>query len=115
MKAVFIAALAAGVAVLGAPLAHADGDPANLESLVGQAYVRYQTRCTPQSPPSFQGVEWSSGPTGQGGMGTVLDADPGLGGLFTALWDATDAPAGPGEFKVSDGGSGYWDIAFQFC
>ncbi|WP_137147812.1 hypothetical protein [Mycolicibacterium sp. CR10] len=105
-------ALAAAGLLVAAP-AHADGDPANLEALVGQAYVKYQARCTPQTPPSFQGVEWSSGPTGQGGMGTVVDANPSLGGPFTALWNATTDSSG--QFQVSDGGSGYWDITFEFC
>jgi hypothetical protein len=102
-------------AVLGAPVAHADGDPSNLESLVGQAYVTYQLRCTPQTPPNFQGVRWNAPPTGQGGTGSVVDANSGLGGPFTAFWDATTGPPDPGTFKVSDGGSGYWDITFEFC
>lgn len=110
-----VPALAVAAVLSAAPVAHADGDPANLESLVGLAYLTYQARCTPQTPPDFEGVVWDAPPTGQGGTGTVIDTNPALGGQFTALWDATSDPADPGTFKFPDGGSGYWDIAFQFC
>jgi hypothetical protein len=99
--------------VICAPVAHTDGDPSVLPPLIEQVYTEFQTRCTPQTPPDFQRIEWASPPTGGAARGTVVDANPSLGGPFIARWNATtDSSA---QFQVSDGGSGYWDITFEFC
>jgi hypothetical protein len=99
--------------LIAAPVAHTDGDASLLPPLIEQIYTEFQTRCTPQTPPEFQRIEWASPPTGGVARGTVVDANASLGGPFKALWNATTGSSG--QFQVSDGGSGYWDITFEFC
>jgi hypothetical protein len=78
-----------------APLAQADGNAANLDQIIGQAYTQFQAGCTPSMTPSFQRIVWDSPPTGQGGTGTIVDGNQGLGGRFQVLWNSSDSrPAG---------------------
>jgi hypothetical protein len=56
--------------------AHADGNSANLDQLVGQAYTQFQHGCTPSEPAQFQRVAWDAPPGGQGGSGRIIDANP---------------------------------------
>ena len=76
--------LAAGIAC--APVAQADGNAANLDQLVAQVYNQVQSRCTPSMHPSFQRVVWDNGYASGGGInhGRIIDANPSLGGPFTA-------------------------------
>jgi hypothetical protein len=110
--------LLAAVGIAGAGFAapaHADGNTANLDQLVGQAYTQFQTRCTPSMSPSFQRVAWDSPPTGQGGTGRIVDANPALGGPVQVLWNLGNGPY-PGAQKIVPAQpQGYWDIVFQFC
>jgi hypothetical protein len=112
-KAVAIPALlVAGIAC--APLAQADGNPANLDQLVAQVYNQVQRGCTPKTPPSFQSIAWDSPPAGQGGSGRIIDANPALGGPFQAYWNLGGGPF-PGARVVPAQPQGYWDIVLEFC
>jgi hypothetical protein len=112
-KAVAIPALlAAGIAC--APPAQADGNTANLDQLVAQVYNQVQRGCTPETPPSFQGIAWDSPPTGQGGSGRIIDANAALGGPFQAYWNLGGGPF-PGARVVPAQPQGYWDIVLEFC
>jgi hypothetical protein len=111
----------AGV-VLAAP-AHADGDTSNLDQIIENLYNDVQARCTPTLHPQFQRIEWDSYPgqfgdehypTGAGGSGRIVDADPRLGGHFQAWWGlGPEAPAGYRVVPAQP--NGYWDINLEFC
>ena len=111
-----IGALLVAAAVAATSPARADGDASNLDSLVAQVYDQVQRGCTPRTPPQFQRIIWDgTGPTGGGGTGRIVDANPGLGGPFSAWWNlGPDAPAGARSVP-SLGGHGYWDITLEFC
>lgn len=119
LKAVVMpAVLAAGIAC--APLAQADADTSNLDQLIGQLYTKVQRGCTPQTPPSFQGIQWDPGsPYGGGGTGRIVDADPHLGGPFKVYWDlGSNPPAGSRQVPAQTSTGvphGYWDVNFEFC
>ena len=112
-------ALAAVVttALAVAPIAHADGNSANLDQIVGKLYTQVQHGCTPTEPPRFQRIVWDNGgPGGQGGSGRIIDADPALGGPFQVLWNLGPDTSGlPGYRAVPAQPQGYWDINLEFC
>ncbi len=56
MKTTLIGVMAAVAAITLAPIAQADSNAANLDQIVGQAYTKFQTRCTPGMTPQFQRV-----------------------------------------------------------
>jgi hypothetical protein len=76
------------------------GDQASAERHIIDGYLMKQRDCTPDLAPNPQGVTWDSpGFTPNvGGMGTVRDADPGLGGQFRADWV-----------------DGRWHIEYPYC
>jgi hypothetical protein len=119
---VFIAAAASAIAftpfaepVTPTPLAHADGNAANLDQLVAGVYNKVQRGCTPSTPPSFQRIAWDSPPGGQGGSGRIIDANPGLGGPFHAYWNLGGGPFPGAQGVVPAQPQGYWDIVLEFC
>jgi hypothetical protein len=119
MRPTNIAAVIGGTAALAAitcaPVAHADGNSANLDQLVGQAYTQFQHGCTPSMTPQFQRIQWDSPPGGQGGSGRIIDGTQGLGGPFKVYWNLGNGPF-PGAQKIVPAQpQGYWDIVFEFC
>ena len=110
-----LVAVLAALTLASALPAHADTpDQAGAEAAVRSIYIQVQTTCTPRTPPSFQSISWkffSLTPVDGriGGTGSIHDANPGLGGPFTAVWD-NGTPPGPGARKV-----GPWDVALEFC
>jgi hypothetical protein len=110
-----VGAVLAFAAITTAVPAHADGNPANLDQIVGQAYTQFQTHCTPRMTPQFQRVAWDSPPTGQGGTGRIVDGTPGLGGSFKVSWSPNDSRTPDAQKIVPAQPQGYWDIAFEFC
>jgi hypothetical protein len=112
---IMTAGLLAGAAVVCAPAASADGNASNLDQIVGNAYTQFQRGCTPSMTPSFQRVAWNSPPTGQGGSGRIIDANPALGGDVQVYWNLGNGPY-PGAQKIVPAQpQGYWDIVFEFC
>jgi hypothetical protein len=111
-----VAAALLSTGIARAPLAQADGNASNLDQLVAQVYNQVQRGCTPHTPPQFQRINWDNGgPTGQGGSGRIVDANPSLGGPFTAYWNiGPTAPAGA-RVVPALGNNGYWDITLEFC
>lgn len=113
---VLMPAVLAAAGIACAPLAQADGDASNLDQLVAQVYNQVQTRCTPPTPPSFQRIAWDNGrPTGLGGTGRIIDANPALGGPFTAWWSPTPNATPGARVVPALGGNSYWQITLQFC
>ena len=113
IKAVAVpAVLAADIAC--APLAQADGNAANLDQVVAQVYNQVQRGCTPKTPPNFQRIAWNSPPTGQGGTGRIIDANPALGGPFEVWWNFGTSAA-PGARVIPAQPQGYWDVTLEFC
>jgi hypothetical protein len=110
-----VGAVLAFAAITTAVPAHADGNPANLDQIVGQAYTQFQTHCTPRMTPQFQRVAWDSPPTGRGGTGHIVDGTPGLGGSFKVSWSPNDSRTPDAQKIVPAQPQGYWDIAFEFC
>jgi hypothetical protein len=115
MKTSLIAWMAAAAALIFAPIAHADGNAANLDQIVGQAYTQFQARCTPGMPPQFQRVVWDSPPTGQGGHGRIVDGTQAFGGPFQVSWSGNPSHLPGAQTVVPAQPQGYWDIAFEFC
>jgi hypothetical protein len=117
MKKLLIAGatLAAAAAATFAPIAQADGNTANLDQIVGQAYTQFQARCTPSMTPQFQRVVWDAPPTGQGGTGRIVDGNQGLGGQFKVSWSPDNSRTPDAQKIVPAQPQGYWDIAFEFC
>jgi len=69
------------------------------EFTVTNGYIAKQMDCTPDMPPVFDSVTWN--PPGflpWGGSGMIHDANPDLGGPFTATWNGS-----------------YWDVQYEFC
>jgi hypothetical protein len=91
MKKLVIGGVAVFAAITSATPAYADGNAANLDQIVGQAYTQFQTRCTPGMTPRFQHVVWDSPPTGQGGTGRIVDGDQSLGGQFKVSWSPNNS------------------------
>jgi hypothetical protein len=114
MRKLTVVPAVVAVAVAYAPVTHADGDATNLDRLVAQVYNEVQRGCTPTTPPSFQSIAWDSPPTGQGGSGRIVDANPALGGPFRALWNPGGGPF-PGARVVPAQPQGYWDVVLEFC
>ncbi len=121
LRKLAITTAAAGIAfyapVVLIPTASADGNAANLDQIVAQAYTQFQHGCTPTEPAQFQRIVWDDphGPTGQGGSGRIIDGAPGLGGPFQVYWNLGDGPF-PGAQKIVPAQpEGYWDIIFEFC
>src|SRR5438270_225048 len=114
-RKLLIAGAAALAAITFIPIAHADGNTANLDQIVGQAYTDFQSHCTPSMTPQFQRIIWNKPPTGQGGTGTIVDARQSLGGQFTVSWSPDNSRTADAQKIVPAQPQGYWDIAFQFC
>ncbi|MCV7076887.1 integrase [Mycobacterium szulgai] len=76
------------------------GDQATAEQRIIEGYVKKQIGCTPDLPANPQSVTWD--PPGftpnVGGSGNIIDADPRLGGHFTA-----------------DYVNGHWHLAYLYC
>jgi hypothetical protein len=115
MKKLVIGGVAILAAITTARPAYADGNAANLDQIVGQAYTQFQTRCTPSMTPQFQRVVWDSPPTGQGGTGRIVDGNQSLGGQFNVSWSPNDSRTPDAQKIVPAQPQGYWDIAFEFC
>jgi hypothetical protein len=115
MKKILIVGVAAAAATTFTPIAQADGNTANLDQIVGQAYNDFQQHCTRTMTPYFQRIVWNNPPTGQGGTGTVIDADRALGGPFTVSWSPDNSRTPDAQRIVPAQPQGYWDIAFEFC
>lgn len=75
-------------------------DQESAEAVIISGYNAKQIQCTPDTPPNVQSISWD--PPGfeesVGGAGMINDADPRLGGHFTAFW--TDDR---------------WDVEYEFC
>jgi hypothetical protein len=106
IPAVLVAALAF------APLAHADGTQASLNDAVRQVYTQVQTRCTPNMPPNFQGIQLTGN-----GEGRIIDANPRLGGPFQYMWGPPGSVGVPGAtyHRVPAQPNGDWFINLEFC
>ncbi len=114
-SAAALALLAVATGSVFAPDAQADGNAAQLDQIVAQAYVQFQRGCTPNMTPQFQRIAWDAPPGGQGGSGRIVDATEGLGGPFEVYWNVGGGPY-PGAQKVVPATpNGYWDIVFEFC
>lgn len=108
MVAVFVAAM------LAPPVARADsGDQASAEAAASSAYAEKIAHChaTRNASPVVQSISWSHFVPDSGGQGTIHDADPRLGGDFSAYYSR------PGHFSPPQGGFaiGSWFINFLFC
>ncbi|WP_422747119.1 hypothetical protein ACN27E_05190 [Mycobacterium sp. WMMD1722] len=70
------------------------------EKTIVDGYIAKQIGCTPDSPPQFESITWY--PPGfvdaVGGTGMIHDANPALGGEFTATWTG-----------------GEWDVEYLYC
>jgi hypothetical protein len=115
MRKLLIAGVAALAAITFTPIAQADGNTDNLDQIVGQAYTDFQKHCTRTMAPLFQRIVWNNPPTGQGGTGTIIDANRALGGPFTVSWSPDNSRTPDAQRIVPAQPQGYWDIAFQFC
>jgi hypothetical protein len=72
---------------------------ASAEWAIEEGYIAKQIECTPDLPPAFRSIAWDPpGFTPDGGTGMITDANPQLGGQFTATW-ATD----------------YWAVEYMYC
>jgi hypothetical protein len=115
MKKLAIGGVAVFAAITTATPVYADGNAANLDQIVGQAYTQFQHGCTPGTTPRFQRVVWDSPPTGQGGTGHIVDGDQRLGGQFKVSWSPNNSRTPDAQNIVPAQPQGYWDIAFEFC
>ena len=69
------------------------------ESTIADGYAAKQVVCTPDVAPAFESVTWNPpGFTTEGGSGMIHDANPSLGGPFTATWDGDS-----------------WNVEYQYC
>ncbi|WP_036347153.1 hypothetical protein [Mycolicibacterium aromaticivorans] len=77
-------------------------DQASAEWTVTDGYFVKQIGCTPETPGDPQSITWDPPGfiPGLGGQGMINDANPALGGHFSARWDP--AP-------------GFWDVQYEFC
>ncbi|GAT08169.1 hypothetical protein H7I77_03955 [Mycolicibacterium novocastrense] len=77
-------------------------DQASAEWTITDGYLVKQIGCTPDTP--GEPVSISCDPPGfvpaVGGTGMIHDADPALGGQFSARWIPSP---------------GFWDVEYQFC
>ncbi|WP_319435472.1 hypothetical protein [Mycobacterium sp. RTGN5] len=103
--------MAAGIAaalIIGATgTAHAAPPPptpdqSSAEWTVTDGYFVKQIGCTPETPGDPLSITWDPPGfiPGIGGQGMINDANPGLGGHFSAWWNP--AP-------------GFWDVQYEFC
>ena len=107
-RAILAAASACGLVIIGGTATtHASPplpipDQASAEVTVTDGYYVKQISCTPGMPGNPEAITWDPpGFTpGIGGSGTIHDANPQLGGHFSATW----VPA------VDD-----WDVQYEFC
>ena len=89
-----------------APAAVADQDPNipsqtqdGAEKTIADGYIAKQIDCTPDLPPIFESITWDPpGFTPNGGSGMITDANPQLGGQFTATWAGDQ-----------------WDVEYLYC
>lgn len=57
------------------------------EWAIADGYIAKQIECTPDMAPTFESIAWDPpGFTPDGGTGMITDANPQLGGQFTATW-----------------------------
>lgn len=69
------------------------------EFAIADGYIAKQINCTPDLSPVFESITWNPpGFTPEGGSGMIHDANPALGGPFSATWAGN-----------------YWDIEYQYC
>jgi hypothetical protein len=116
MRRLLMTGVAAIAATTLAPLAHADGS-ASLNDAVRQVYTKRQAQCTPNMPPSFQGIQLTSVGEGEG-QGRIIDANPHLGGPFDYMKVPNGATGVPSfeYFRVdANDGSGIYFIKLDFC
>jgi hypothetical protein len=70
------------------------------EQTIVDGYVSKQIACTPEMPPAFESITWD--PPGfvpaTGGSGMITDANPALGGQFTAAWTGSE-----------------WSVEYLYC
>jgi hypothetical protein len=106
------AAVLAAAGIISPPLAHADGNQADLSRAVEQVYNQVQSRCTPQTPPHFQRIEVTGN-----GEGRIIDSNPSLGGPFQYLWGPPGSVGVPSaDYRtVPAQPNGYWYINLEFC
>jgi len=116
MKRILVTGIFLVVALFGTiGKAHADGSDQGLMVALVTAYDQVQSKCTPNLPPSFQGVRWTGAHTGGTGRGMIIDADPRLGGPFSYMWSLGPTDLAGYHTSKDIGGNGYWLIKFDFC
>lgn len=101
------AGVGAAVIIGASAVAHAappppSPDQASAEWTVTDGYLVKQIGCTPETPGHPVSITWDPPGfiPGVGGAGTIHDANPALGGHFSARWVAVP---------------GYWDVEYEFC
>jgi len=88
MRKLLIGGMAALVAITFAPIAHADGNAANLDQLVGQGLHPVPTRLYAEHDAAVPTHPVGTAPPGgQGGSGRIIDGTQGLGGPFKVYWN----------------------------
>ncbi len=100
------AAVAAAV-IGGTPSAHSAPPPptpdqSSAEWTITDGYFLKQIGCTPDTPGDPVSIRWDRPGfiPGIGGTGMITDANPALGGQFSANWIPVP---------------GYWDVQYEFC
>lgn len=104
---VSVAGAGAAAIIAASGLAHAmppppTPDQASAEWTITDGYLTKQIRCTPDTPGDPISITWDPPGfiPGVGGTGMINDANPALGGQFSAYW--VPHP-------------GFWDVEYQFC
>nr|WP_090344630.1 hypothetical protein [Mycolicibacterium malmesburyense]CRL76309.1 hypothetical protein CPGR_03926 [Mycolicibacterium malmesburyense] len=104
---VSVASAGAALAIGASGLAHAmppplGSDQASAEWAIFDGYLPKQIGCTPDKPGDPVSISWDPpGFTpGVGGTGMIHDANPALGGQFSAHWNPSP---------------GFWDVEYEFC
>ena len=111
MKRIAAAVLGASLSLAPLAVAHADGS-ADLNAAVKQVYTKRQLQCTPNMPPSFQGIQLTGN-----GQGRIIDANPRLGGPFNYFHVPQGSPGVPGAdyFRVDASDGSIYFIELEFC
>lgn len=102
-----VAGIAAALITGASGIAHAappppSPDQASAEWTVTDGYFVKQIGCTPETPGDPLSITWDPPGfiPGFGGQGMINDANPALGGHFSARWDPMP---------------GFWDVQYEFC
>ncbi len=100
--AVCAAAIVGGAATAQAAPPPPSPDQGSAEWTITDGYFLKQIGCTPQTPGDPLSITWDPPGfiPGFGGGGMINDANPQLGGHFSAHW--VPVP-------------GYWDVEYEFC